>query len=79
MEKIIEYLLDLRILIGALAGAIGMFFYAQKNPEWVQKLYQKQRGLSMQGTEEIDKLKKQIADMELDKRIEEKFKALQGK
>lgn len=60
------------LFIGAIGGGIGMFFIAQRNPEWVQSAYQKQRGTSMQGTEEVDKLKKQIADMELAKTIETK-------
>lgn len=70
----IAYLVDFRIVIGAVGGAIIMFFVAQKNPEWIQSTYQKQRVASMQGTEEIDKLKKQIADMELAKTIDEKVK-----
>jgi hypothetical protein len=42
---------------------------AQHNPEWVQSTYQKQRAISMQGTEEVDKLKAQIKEMEIDKTI----------
>jgi uncharacterized membrane protein YdjX (TVP38/TMEM64 family) len=57
-------------LVGAVAGAIIMFFVARKNPKWVEDTYQSQRALSMQGTEEIDKLRKQVAEMELVKLVE---------
>ena len=66
-------------LLGAVAGAVIMFFVARKNPEWVEETYQKQRALSMQGTEEVDKLRKVVADMEIDKKIEAKFAELQAK
>jgi hypothetical protein len=68
----VAYLIDFRIVIGAVGGAIVMFFVAQHNPEWVQSTYQKQRGISMQGTEEIDKLKAQLKEVELAKVIETK-------
>jgi uncharacterized membrane protein YdjX (TVP38/TMEM64 family) len=67
------------VVIGAVFGAIIMFFVAQKNPEWVQSTYQKQRKLSMDGTEEVDRLKKQVAEMELEKKIEAKIAELQAK
>jgi len=63
------------LFVGGLGGAIGAFFFIQrklkKNPKWVEDLYQKQRAVGMQGTDELDKLKKQIADMELAKTIAE--------
>jgi anaerobic C4-dicarboxylate transporter len=47
------------IIVGALAGGILVFFYIQhklkSDPNWVENLYQKQRALSMQGTEAIAK------------------------
>ena len=61
-------------ILGAAGGAIGMFFYAQKHPQWVQDLYQKQRAASMQGTEEIDKLKAQLKEVEMSKLIEDKVR-----
>lgn len=66
-------------ILGAIAGAIIMFFVARKNPKWVEDTYQAQRGLSMQGTEKIAELEKKIADLELDKKIEEKAKELLAK
>jgi gas vesicle protein len=57
------------IILGAIAGAVIMFFVAQKNPEWVQSTYQKQRAASMQGTEKVAELEKKLADMEIDKTI----------
>lgn len=70
----LTYLVDFRIVIGAVAGAIVMFFVAQKNPEWIQSTYQKQRAVSMQGTEEVDKLKAKVQELEMSKLIEEKVK-----
>lgn len=63
-------------IFGAIAGAIIMFFVARKNPKWVEETYQKQRGLSMQGTEELEKLRKQVADMEIEKLISSKTDVL---
>ena len=62
------------IISGAAVGAIVMFFVAQKNPEWIQSTYQKQRAVSMQGTEEVDKLKAQVKELEMSKLSEEKVK-----
>jgi hypothetical protein len=66
------------LIIGAIGGAVGMFFIAQKNPEWVQSTYQKQRAISMQGTEEVDKLRAQVKELELDKLIEGKVSGLKA-
>lgn len=63
------------ILFGAVAGAIIMFFVARKNPKWVEDTYQAQRAASMQGTEEIDKLKKQLADVQLAQTIKDIVKS----
>lgn len=59
-------------IIGAVAGAIIMFFVARKNPKWVEETYQAQRALSMQGTEEVERLRKTVAEMELTKLVESK-------
>lgn len=62
------------LILGLIGGATGMFFYAQKHPKWVQDLYQKQRALSMQGTELIEKenieLKKQLEDFKAKETIQ---------
>lgn len=76
MDELIKYLFDLRIVLGAIIGAVIMFFVARKNPKWVEDTYQQQRALSMQGTEEVDKLKKQIAELEIEKFISSKTDAL---
>lgn len=68
--------------LGVIGGAVGMFFYIQHklktDPNWVENLYQKQRALSMKGTEAIEKenaeLKKQIEDFKA-KETYEKLKA----
>ena len=60
------------LVIGAIAGAVIMFFVAQHNPEWVQSTYQKQRAVSMQGTDKIAELEKKLADADLAKTIEAK-------
>ena len=62
------------IIIGAIAGAVIMFFVAQKNPEWVQSTYQKQRSISMQGTEKVAELEAKVKELELAKLVEEKVK-----
>lgn len=71
----LAYLIDFRIVIGAVAGAIIMFFVARKNPKWVEDTYQAQRAVSMQGTEEVDKLKKQLADVQLVQTIKDTVKS----
>ena len=74
----IAWLIDFRVVIGAVGGAIGMFFIARQNPKWIEDTYQKQRAVSMQGTEEIDKLKAQVKELELDKLIEGKVSGLKA-
>lgn len=71
MDEIIKYLFDFRIVLGAIAGAIIMFFVARKNPKWIEDTYQQQKEV-LSTTELSEKLKaaeKQIADMELDSKI----------
>jgi hypothetical protein len=47
------------IFIGGLGGILFTFFYIQhklkSDPNWVENLYQKQRAISMKGTEAIEK------------------------
>ena len=76
---IIEWLVDLKFVVGLLAGALVMFFVARKNPEWIQSMYAKQRGLSMKGTEEVEKLQAKVAEFELDKKITEKATEIYNK
>lgn len=66
------------ILFGSVAGAVIMFFVARKNPKWIEDTYQAQRALSMKGTEEVDRLKEQIKELELDKLIEGKLSGLKA-
>ena len=66
-------------VVGLLAGAIVMFFVARKNPEWVQEMYNRQKGITSDVRKELEEAKAKIADMELDKRIEEKAKEILAK
>lgn len=60
------------IAFGAAIGAVIMFFVAQKNPEWVQGTYQKQRSASMQGTDKLAELQAKLDALELDRKVTEK-------
>ena len=59
-------------LFGAVAGAIIMFFVARKNPEWVQEIYEKQKGITKDARTELDELRAKVAEQELVKVIEAK-------
>jgi len=85
MEELIRYLVDVRIILGAIIGAVIMFFVARKNPKWIEDTYQQQKEI-LSTTELAEKLKaaeKQIAAMELNDKIVAKatevFNKLQGK
>lgn len=67
------------ILFGAVGGAVGMFFIARKNPEWVQKTYEKQKGLTSDARKELEELRAKVADMELDKKVEAKVQEIIAK
>jgi Na+/glutamate symporter len=70
------------LFVGGLAGILFTFFYIQhklkSDPNWVENLYQKQRAISMKGTEAIEKenevLKKQLEDFKA-KELYDKLKA----
>lgn len=64
---------------GAVAGALIMFFVARKNPEWVQEIYEKQKGITKDARTELEELRAKVADLELDKKIEEKARELLAK
>jgi CRISPR/Cas system-associated exonuclease Cas4 (RecB family) len=66
------------IALGIPIGMVIMLFIARKNPKWIEDVYQKQRALSMQGTEEVEKLKAQVKELELDKLIEGKVSGLKA-
>lgn len=72
-------LMVLIFVLGAVVGAVIMFFVAQKNPKWIQDIYEKQKGVTSDVRQELDAAKQKIADLELDKKIEAKFKELTGK
>jgi hypothetical protein len=59
-------------LFGAVAGAIIMFFVARKNPEWVQEIYEKQKGITKDARTELEELRAKVAEQELAKVIEAK-------
>jgi len=59
-------------LFGVVAGAIIMFFVARKNPEWVQEIYEKQKGITKDARTELDELRAKVAEQELVKVIEAK-------
>lgn len=61
------------ILFGVVGGAVGMFFIARKNPEWVQKIYEKQKGMTSDARKELEELRAKVADAELDKKIDAKI------
>lgn len=70
-------LLALVFALGAVVGAIILFFVAQKNPKWVQDVYEKQKGLTSQvrnvAEEKLAEAQKELADLKLDKLIDEKI------
>ena len=57
---------------GAVAGALIMFFVARKNPEWVQEIYEKQKGITKDARTELEELRAKVAEQELAKVIEAK-------
>ena len=63
-------------VVGAVAGATVMFFVARKNPEWIQEMYNKQKGITSDVRKELDEAKAKLAALELDKQIEAKIKEL---
>lgn len=71
------------LLIGVAGGAVGMFFFAQKNPKWVQEIYEKQKNATRPVLSPVEQklaeAEKKLADLELDKKIEEKINQLKGK
>ena len=77
------FVLFLICVICVAGGMIGMFFIARKNPEWVQKIYEQQKGITRDvrtGVQkELDEAKAKLAELELDKKIEAKIKELMGK
>ena len=79
----VKLLMFLAFVLGAVAGAVIMFFVARKNPEWVQSVYEKQKLASRQvlapAEEKVAELQKKLDAMELDKKIEAKFRELMGK
>lgn len=60
------------ILFGAVAGAVVMFFVARKNPEWVQSIYEKQKGFTGSVEDKLREAEAKIASLELDKVINAK-------
>jgi hypothetical protein len=62
------------LIVGALAGGVLVFFYIQhklkSDPNWVENLYQKQRAVGMKGTDELDKLRSKIKELEMDKVVD---------
>ena len=72
----VEWLIDPRILVGAIIGAIVMLFVARKNPEWVQEIYEKQKNASRKVLspveQELAETKAKLEALELDKKVEAK-------
>lgn len=59
------------LIVGCIAGSVLTFFYIQhklkSDPNWVENLYQKQRAIGMKGTDELDKMKAKVKELEMDK------------
>ena len=71
--------MDPRVLIGAVIGAVIMFFIAKNSPEWVQKFFLQQKenvtGVLAQTQKALDDANKKIQAMEIQKMIQDGIEA----